>query len=411
MHLTISSFFRTYINHPLSNDLSVQDRVKAAISSIAIGILTLGIAQLVCSRLSQVRVQKIIAAQKEKAVAMARLSMPPIYGLAKVAPPDALPCGELRFGTVSGYIQSLLINPCYAQPLPKADAVVVPLPGGGKARWMSLTPEEKIEVNNHHTHPHNQVQKTAWGRKFIDSIFMPGSQAPFLRYDPREHHGSDHAARIAIFVCVFAYLYAKYHPSVEYVTPNDIVLSQFIGAGHDSKRETEGPDVYDEESAQATVEALKSAGVNDERVFTQVRSAIAEKDSPPSDEKPLIARLVQNADCAEFARLLLPGPVQEIDSFQKSVRYLDIYKELSSYAEKNKGMLKGGLSISQFKEELEVLRWEMNRLIYETHEKSFRRKASMPGVNYLDAIVQVINAQKYPLLNRILEEMGVKMVY
>lgn len=408
MDLTVSSFFSTYINHPLSNDLTVRDRVKATIASIAIGILTIGLAQLICSKVSERRVKKIIAFQREKGIAMAQLGMPVVYASDAAALVGALPCGSLGDGAIAQHVQEALISPYYARPLPKAEQVVVPLPEGGKARWVSLSAAQKIKVNNHHTHPHNQVKENSWGMRFIDKVFMPGGQAPYLTHDPREHHGSDHAARMTVFTPVFAYLYAKYHPKVSAVTPSDVVLAQFIGAGHDCARQTEGPDVYDEDSSQATIDALSYLGVNDLRVVELARRAIAEKDSPPSDEKPLIARIVQNADCAEFARLLLPGPVQELGSFQNSVRYLDIYKELTAIAEKNGGKLKGSCTFKQFEEELEVVRWEMNRLIHETHQRAFRAKASRPGTNYVDMILGVIDREKYPLLNRILKEMRVQ---
>lgn len=49
MRIFSKPFFTNYIVHPLSKDLTRGDRAKALISSIAIGILTLGVCQAVCA--------------------------------------------------------------------------------------------------------------------------------------------------------------------------------------------------------------------------------------------------------------------------------------------------------------------------------------------------------------------------
>ena len=184
------------------------------------------------------------------------------------------------------------MEPYYKRPLPPAEQVIVTHPDTGKkVPWQTLTPEQKIRVNNAHTHPHNQVPHTMAGRLLIDRFFMPGGQECFLPGDPRESHGCDHAARVALFTPIFAYLYAKYHPSYDHITPNHILLSQFIAAGHDAARQTEGADVYDAESALATTEALKSVGVTDEEVLREAELAIREKDHKVLSKKPLLSKL------------------------------------------------------------------------------------------------------------------------
>lgn len=49
MRILSRPFFTNYIVHPLSKDLTRGERAKALISSIAIGIFSLGIAQAVCA--------------------------------------------------------------------------------------------------------------------------------------------------------------------------------------------------------------------------------------------------------------------------------------------------------------------------------------------------------------------------
>ncbi|MFV0339550.1 MAG: hypothetical protein ACK5MA_02810 [Parachlamydiaceae bacterium] len=49
LHIFSKPFFENYIIHPLSKDLTKGERAKALISSIAIGIFSLGICQAVCA--------------------------------------------------------------------------------------------------------------------------------------------------------------------------------------------------------------------------------------------------------------------------------------------------------------------------------------------------------------------------
>ncbi len=407
MGLTIHSFFHNYIIHPFSGELSVRDKVKATIASVALAILTLGIAHAICAGLRHRTIRMLENEHRIRATALAQLKLD-VYAPEAGVETHALPCGSLSFETVGIQIQDRLITPYYGTRLPPPEEVIVPLPEGGTARWRDLSAERKIEVNNHHTHPHNRVEKTPLGKLMIDRLFMPGGQAPYLPRDPRESHGSDHAVRIAIFTPVFAYLYAKYHPTVTSLSRSEVVLAQFIGAGHDSGRQSEGPDVYDAESAQRTIDALRAVGVDDERVQEQAKAAIAEKDSTDREHKSLIAKLVQNADSAEFARLLLSGPVQYERTFRTSERFLDIVAELEQIAQTSGGRLKGYYLYADFHDELEQIRWEMNRLIFLTHQKEFRAKASMPGKNYYQEVLAVITSEKFPLLSQILETMEVK---
>ena len=407
MGLSVNSFFTNYMIHPLSGELSWRDKIKAAIGTVALGILTLGIAQIVCASVRWRTISRLDSEHKIKAMALARLGFQ-AYTKDTKEIEHALPCGELSFDTMGRELQGKMIRPLYGRRLPPADQVEVTLPEGGRAKWKDLSTEQKIAVNNHHTHPHNRVAPTMLGKLMIDRFFMPGGQEPYLPHDPRESHGCDHAARVAVFVPIFAYLYAKYHPGVSSLTENEVLLAQFIGAGHDSGRQSEGPDVYDEDSANLTIQALKDLGIEDERVYQQARAAIADKDSKDMLTKPLIAKLVQNADSAEFVRLLLSGPVQYQRTFRGSERFLDIFTELSQISQDHKGMLKGDHSFQDFHDELEEVRWEMNRLIFQTHKKEFRVQASQPGKNYYQEILNVITSEQYPLLSRILESMEVK---
>ena len=402
MSLTVSSFFNEYINHPLSKDLSFKDKVTATVISLALGILTLGIAQATCAILQRLSIKRLLEHKRITTSALVAMGIEPIYNN------DTQPTIPLQFENMGETLQKAFIGTYYKEPLPERDRVTVPDPDNPEQKvfWHTLTPEQKIRVNNYRTRKHNQLAPTAANKRFIDRLFMPEQEA-FLPSDPRQSHGCDHAARVAIFTPIFTYLYGKYHPDYN-PTANDVLLSQFIAAGHDAGRQSEGPDVYDEDSAAITLAELKKRGIEDDSILKVVKAAIENKDSDATREKPFIAKLVQNADCAEFARLLLTGPIQGQSSFQQSEGFLDIYKELSVMAGPSHDKpLKNGRTFEDFHDELSALRFEMNELIFKTHSKDFRIKASSSGKNYYDEILSTITPSDFPVLCRVLGGMKI----
>jgi len=307
-------------------------------------------------------------------------------------------------GEIGQIIQEHMIDPHYAKPLPSPSKVKVSF-RGEKRLWTNLTREQKIEVNNHKTLPHNQLSKNS-KEDAVDKHFMPDNQKIFLATDPRQFHGCDHAVRMAIIGPLFAYLYQKHrlgHKDV--LSQNLLRFIQFVGAAHDCGRQTEGPDVYDKDSASYAKEALRNLGVTDNKSLEQCREAIEEKDSPPTATKGFVAKCVQNADSAEFARLLLSSPIQDPVGFEHSRGYLDIYKEMEQLYRDGKVDEK---QFADFKKELDALRVELNRFIFLTHTKEFREKASKKGKCYFDEILYTINQSTFPLLYKILSESGIK---
>lgn len=409
MALTVSSFFREYINHPMSLHLSKGDRIRATIASVVIGILTLGIAHVMCSALHFRQITHLKHAQRERGIALARL-VGPVSGSELKMSSSSYDCGQLSFRTFGKALQVSLIDPFYARPLPDPSLVLVPLADGRKVRWRSLTQREKIDIYNQKASLDSKVEPTSWGTSHIDDLLMLGGQAPYLPTDPRELYGSDHAVRMAIFVPVFAYLYAKYHPSVKSLAQNDVILAQFLAAGLESGRQTEGGDLYMEDSARRTSHALLSLEVNDSVIHQFVHTVMLGKDAPPTQEKPLIAKLIQGAKSVEAARFGPLRPPLDMISFHGAERFLDIFQELSTIAAANKGMLKQGLSFDAFENELDVIRWEMDGLLKRTHEKTFRMQASASGSDYYTFVLAAITPREYPLLHAILVSMGVKDV-
>lgn len=420
MALTVSSFFRTYITKPWDGSLSFKEKVKATIATVALGIFTLGIAQAMSWLWQAHLVKEKKAPEKSTLLALSTLGMNPIYPQMPSADEREFSrCGPLQFETIGTHLQDYLLHPYYQRPLPPAQEVMVPNPSSDDppyVLWNLLSPQDKIRVNNSHTRPHNQLEDTSINRSLVDKLFMPGSQDPFLPHDPREHHGCDHAARVAILVPLFAHLYAKYSPECPALTKMHILLAQFIGAGHDSARQTEGPDVYDERSATHTIQALQAMGIEDQWALDEAKKAIQEKDQEELAEKSIISKLVQNADCAEFARLLLKGPEQDTAGFIRSESYLDIFKEISQIAQAQGDrpasdiLLKGTLTYQDFRDELGALRSEINRFIFQTHNKAFRERVSTSETSYYDSLLSIIEPRSFPLISAILEKMGVKPV-
>lgn len=304
------------------------------------------------------------------------------------------------------------INKHYGKPLPAKEDVVVPIQneqGIVEWRpWVSLTREEKIKVTNTGTHKHNQLGENTPEHVVDAQFFSENGQHVYLKNDPREHHGNDHSSRAAIFSAAFAYLYAKYHPNY-LVTEEDVTLCQIFAAGHDSGRQTEGPDVYDERSAEFAIEELHELGIDHEKIVQECRNSIADKDNKDLKNKSLLAKCVQNADCAEFQRLYLKQPVQDAEGFNNSRNYLDIFHDFKDLAGQNPDapLLKNGLTYNNFLTELDFLRKEMNDFIYQTHKKENREKFSEKE-NYYQEILNSITPESFPLLNSALVQVNVK---
>lgn len=403
--LTIHNFFMNFISNPLSSELSKTDKAIAFLCSLILAPLTFGILHIATYIWRKRRVEyyaksSLCSPTKLTDLIQKIASCPAIAKLQSSSPSTFTP--QLTRSTLGAALQTHLIDPYYAKPHPSRGEVTVPVetisPTGEKTiqwrKWRSLSQNEKVRVNNTGTRPHNQL-KGPFAPFIVDLYFNPPFSDSHISRDPHRNHGSDHAVRVSLFSAIFACLYQKYHPNYQ-VTEKDILLSQFIGAGHDTGRLTEGPDVYDEKSAAYTQKALQAVGFHSPEDMADCHYAIARKDDPDVDSKPLIAKCVQNADSADFARLSLTDSLQEGAEFERGRTYLDIYTEFLSFREKGIA-LKDGLSFEEFQEELDGLRIEMNRFIVLTSQPDFRKKASESS-SYYDTVLQCITPFSFPLL-------------
>jgi hypothetical protein len=409
--LTVYNFFTNFISDPLSSKLSQVQKIVALIASIILAPLTLGILHCVTTIWRHRRIeyyqQKEIYSQGRLASLIQKIqACPNVVALNPLSRP-----GVLTRETLGHHIQSELINPYYSKPLPSFDSVTVPVettqPDGVKKvewkLWKDLSAEEKICVNNTGTRPHNQLHGPL-APLIVDLAFSPPLSGSGVQGDPRGVHGGDHAIRASLFSAVFAFLYQKYHPEYQ-VTEKDILLTQFVAAGHDSERQTEGADVYDQKSAEITNKALQKLGVSDQKDLKACFQAIAEKDDRDLGRKSFIAKCVQNADSMEFSRVWLQDSLQDPTEFEKSRGFLDIYKEFQEIQQSGRE-LKNGSSFEEFQTELDALRVEMNGFIALTCRQKFRKKASESG-NYYAYVLRRIRPYNFPLLHAALQKMNV----
>lgn len=408
--MRIDNLFSVYILHPFSRELNASEKVIALVTSIALGIFTLGIAHLVSYGLLRRRITHFIS------------NSPTVnHQLAKTIKKTELVFSSIIRGTspfskewTEGCIEEL-IQSSYAKPLPKREEVQVMDPNTSQyVLWKDLSREKKIALYNHYSLDHDKMGEDAceW---YVDACFYGGlSSTEYLARDPREGHGCDHASRAAIIAASFAYLYKKYHPEGASLDVQDISLLQIIASGHDAARQTDGPDLFDEESAARTVEFLKGKGFDDESLTRLVPSSIAKKDADPLDErnpKSLLAQIVQSADCAEFARGLLIEPCQDPDGFERSLRYLDIFRVFEKLAGGQKDVVlneETGLTYGDFLDELTLLRKEINLFIYSTHNREMRTLFSEPNGSYYKRVLNEVTSYQYPALFSALEAVGIK---
>lgn len=387
--MRIETYFQ-YLHKPDSRDLMIQEKVAAFALSIVMGLFTLGLAQLVTYALEKHRITHELARNKDKQTRFHEV-LRRTDGVAKnILSPSGAAIAEQR-AHLGSLVQNHFIDSYYGKAFPKRNDVQVPhLVTNKMTRWGSLSLAQKVQVNNNFAHPHTRLE--GFKKLFAEFyVVPPGQSIPYLAHDPRKIHGNDHCARVAIFSAVFAALYLKYHPECK-LSEEDLLIIQLVAAGHDSGRDSDGTDVWDEKSADNTIKKLREMGFTDESLLDKCHKAIVDKDSKPNAEKSFIAKCVQNADCADFPRLNLFSPEQSDKEFAESRGYLDIYKEFSD----NENLLY----------ELDSIRKEMNELIFNTSSRCARAELSQPGKNVYDEILNQITSQRYPLLYKTLTDMN-----
>lgn len=130
-------------------------------------------------------------------------------------------------------------------------------------------------------------------------------------------HGADHAMRAALLVEGVALLYGEIFEKFSQLTSEDLENAIIAAMFHDSGRQSDGIDMYDELSASNAEEALN--GIFDETRRKKIANIISNKDADLT-QKSLATILLHEADCLEYIRL---------DGF--NARYLDALHSTSSH--------------------------------------------------------------------------------
>jgi len=173
---------------------------------------------------------------------------------------------------------------------------------------------------------------------------------PYLNHDKtgsiaRFYHGIAHANRVASYISVFANLYKKHgSKDASAVTDDDLKLIQIAALFHDSCRENDDKDLWDNDSGILLYLYLKAIGVDENKAIL-LAEAIANKDVEYDKDHPdqkqyalkvdasgkmsweetnaapknIYQRLIHDADCIDIIRAR--------DHFDAT--YLDFYKEVA----------------------------------------------------------------------------------
>jgi len=179
---------------------------------------------------------------------------------------------------------------------------------------------------------------SAYLYKTIYSKPYPGyNKSEIARY----YHGIQHTNRAAIYSVVFINLFRKYkNQEALELTQEEIKLIQIAALLHDSARQGDGVDLWDNESGELLYDYLIAIGVTPKQAH-QMAEAMANKDAEakyyrldinentkikswkliaPAPKKNIYQKIIHDADCLDIIRAR--------DHFDAN--YLDFYKEVAS---------------------------------------------------------------------------------
>ena len=300
-------------------------------------------------------------------------------------------CGVLTRDNIADYVEKFL-EETYQIPT-KVNACEITFLHKGKIKqWGSLTQKKKIKVLKSHALGQHHGFENDPDDALIRKKYLSKQQAheAAVPLDPRSCHGKDHAVRVQIFTTIFAHLYNTYHPDAR-LSKAEILVGEYTGTGHDCERQSEGLDIYDAMSAKKTAENLREMGVSEE-LIREAEKAISDKDSNPLEPKSFIAKCVQSADSAEFARFCYDKPWKADKT--------DIYVEFQALK-----ILKGDVTFEDFEKEFNEITNEMNSFTQVTYNDDIRKAACQ--TNYYKYYLSLIDSEKYPKLNEILRKMEI----
>lgn len=261
--------------------------------------------------------------------------------------------GPLSTKNFSQHAQ-LVLEQFYKKPLPSEDKVTVPNLKGEMVVWKNLSPQEQKEI--------------------LEANKKGATSSLFLHYEgpshckeiiPRWSHGCMHVSRAAVEVSLIAQIYKKYDPSFK-LSEEDILLAQYLTIFHDSARQAEGVDVWDERSADNARVYLTAMGFDEEKINQAIKD-LKSKDGDPSTRNP-IAKLIHDADCLDIMRIY--GKISFKD------KYLDMFNDLKNQP----GFLK----------DLQKLKNDLYEFIRFTEQPLLKSNLETQSKNYYQEVVGLV---------------------
>ncbi|MDR2779106.1 MAG: hypothetical protein LBB16_02355 [Puniceicoccales bacterium] len=214
-----------------------------------------------------------------------------------------------------------------------------------------------------------------WKREVEGWNFFPYSPKKVLGVNPgaiAEVHGVKHCLRATLVAEATAQVYRRLFKEFENIGEENIRLASAAAAYHDSGRQGEEVDVFDDLSAMQAREDLAEMGVSDDQC-SRCGNVISNKDAPVEGKDP-VAILLHEADCLEIQRI----------GFKYDPKYLDALQTDA------KGRLiltpRDGVSREQIEQEIQDLIAKTKNLIDET-KREYRKKAEEIGLVKADLIV------------------------
>lgn len=246
-----------------------------------------------------------------------------------------------------------ILKDFYSKELPAESEIHVRRLNKQTSRWCDLSSKEQKEILDHHH------------RGGITSLTIGYEGPKFCEpHIPRWTHGLMHATRVGLLVRMIANMYNKY--STFEITEKEILLAQYLAVFHDSARQAEGVDVWDDESAENAYSYLIELGFTKD-VALECVQIIKDKDcSKPN--KHILTKLIQCADCIDIMR------VYGISGFRDE--YLDIFNDLSANPE--------------FCSELQIFKSEFYDFIQKTDQGLFRLYQERHSKDYFGETLSLI---------------------
>lgn len=287
------------------------------------------------------------------------LSFPEVTPRASFQDSDIPLCKENFSETVN-----IVLKDLYTKDLPHDSQITVRRLNGESATWSQLSSTERTQILHHH-HRGGSMSLTL-------GYEGPSFCQPHI---PRWTHGLMHATRVGLIVRMVANMYNAYS-SIK-ISEKEIVLAQYLAVFHDSARQAEGVDVWDDESAENAYPYLLELGFTKE-VAKECVQIIKDKDSSKPN-KHILTKLIQCGDCIDIMRLYGTSGFQN--------RFLDIFNDLSDNP--------------HFCSDLEAFKSQIHAFIQKTDQGLFRLYQERHSKDYFgDALSLMLSRTEYSLLQK-----------